>query len=204
MAELSTNRDLYLAIEGLSKTHSGCARSLEHYLLSLLDSSQRFSERNDVTLAEFYDLVSTSFTRDIPTFNPDWRDQYDKLPHDRNDYAGFRATLIRQIVDLREMDEHGTLKNEQRYFGVSAPRKSYWYNFDPIGYLECAMAGSFGGWEPGDETGREFVPGPVAVLGSDGSIQTANPKDLHQPTVQMPSVTWEQFQDFIICGQIYE
>ena len=204
MAELATNRDLYLAIAALSKTHSGCDRSLEHYLLSLLDSSQRFSERKDVSLAEFYDLVSSSFTRDIPAFNSDWRDQYDDLPHDRNDYTGFRATLIRQIVDLREMDENGTLKNEQRYFGVSAPRKSYWYNFDPLGYLECAMAGSFGGWEPGDETGRQFVPGPVAVLADDGSIQTANPEDLHEPTVQVPSVTWEQFQDFIICGQIYE
>ncbi len=199
-----TNRDLYLAIEALSKTHSGCTRPLEHYLLALLDSSRRFSERSDVTLAEFYDLVSSSFTRDIPTFNPNWRDQYDQLPHDRNDYAGFRATLIRQIVDLREMDESGTLKNELRYFGVSAPRKSYWYNFDPIGYLECAMAGSFGGWEPGDATGRQFVPGPVAVLGDDGSIQVANSEDLHQPTVPMLSVTWEKFQDFIICGQIYE
>ena len=204
MADLTTNRDLYLAIEALSKYHSGCARSLEHYLLSLLDSSLRFSERNDITLAEFYDLVSSSFTRDIPAFNPDWRDQYDKLSHDRNDYAGFRATLIRQIVDLREMDENGTLKNEQRYFGMSAPHKSYWYNFDPIGYLECAMAGSFGGWEPGDETGRQFVPEPVALLGNDGSIQTATPEDLFQPTVEMPSLTWEQLQDFIICGQIYE
>lgn len=125
MADLTTNRDLYLAIEALSKYHSNCARSLEHYLLSLLDSSLRFSEGNDITLAEFYDLVSSSFTRDIPAFNPDWRDQYDKIPHDRNDYAGFRATLIRQIVDLREMDENDTLKNEQRYFGMNAPRKSY-------------------------------------------------------------------------------
>jgi hypothetical protein len=204
VAELKSNRDLYLAIDALSKTHSGCARPLEHYLLSLLDSSQRYSERNDITLAEFYDLVSSSYTRDIPAFNPDWRDQYDKLPHERNDYAGFRATLIRQIVDLREMDENGTLRNEQRYFGASAPRHAYWYNVDPIAYLECAMAGSFGGWESGDETGRQNVPGPVVVFGNDGSIQTANPEDLHQPTVQMPSVTWEQFQAFIICGQSYE
>ncbi|MFN9913238.1 MAG: hypothetical protein ACK53L_11680, partial [Pirellulaceae bacterium] len=96
------------------------------------------------------------------------------------------------------------LKNEQRYFGLSSPRRTLWYNFDPIGYLECAMAGSFGGWDPGDEMGRQFVPGPVAVLGNDGSIQSANPEDLHQPIVQMLSVTWEQFKAFIICGQIYE
>jgi hypothetical protein len=202
--ELTTNRDLYLAIEALSKTHSGCKRPLEHYLLSLLDSSLIFAERNDVTLAEFYDLVCSSFTRDIPSFNPIWHDQYDTLPHDRNDYAGFYATLVRQIVDLREMDENGALKNEQRYFGLSSPRRTLWYNFDPIGYLECAMAGSFGGWDPGDEMGRQFVPGPVAVLGNDGSIQSANPEDLHQPIVQMLSVTWEQFKAFIICGQIYE
>ena len=204
MTELTTNRDLYLAIEALSKTHSGCTRLLEHYLLALLDSSQRFSDRNNLSLAEFYDLVSSSFTRDAPAFSSDWRDQYDDLPHEKDDYTGFRGTLIRQLVDLREMDENGTLKNEQRYFGVSTPRKSYWYNFDPLGYLECAMAGSFGGWEPGDDTGRQFVPGPVTVVADDGSIQTANPEDLHQPTVQMPLVTWEQFKDFIICGQIYE
>ena len=76
-----------------------------------------------------------------------------------NGLGGFSGT-----TDLHEMDENDTLKNEQRYFGVNAPRKSYWYNFDPIGYLECATAGSFGGWEPGDETGRQFVPEPVALL----------------------------------------
>ncbi|MCA9137339.1 MAG: hypothetical protein KDB00_11290 [Planctomycetales bacterium] len=122
MAELATIRDLYLAIEKLSKTHSGCTRSLGHFLLAFLDSSQRFSDRNDVSLADFYDLVCSSFNRDISAFNPDESDQNDNLPRDRNDYAGFRATLIRQIVDLREMDENGTLENEQRYFGVSVSR----------------------------------------------------------------------------------
>jgi hypothetical protein len=91
-----------------------------------------------------------------------------------------------------------------RYFGVRAPRQSYWYNFDPRGYLECAMAGSFGGWEPDDDTGRQYVSGPVAVLAEDGSIQSASPEDLHDPVYQIHVVTWEQFKDFMICGQIYE
>jgi len=204
LKELKTNRDLYLAMEALSKTHRGCNRSLEHYLLSMLDSSHRYSERNDLSLAEFYDMVSSSFTGNISDFQPEWRKQYDHLPYDRSDFTGFRSTLIRQIVDLREMDENGTLKNEYRYLGVSSPRNSYWFNFDPFGFLECAMAGTFDGWEPGDETTRQLVPGPVAFQYDDGSIQTANPEDIIPPTVPILSVTWEQFQDFIICGQIYE
>ncbi len=66
------------------------------------------------------------------------------------------------------------------------------------------MAGSFGGWEPSDESERDFVPGPVAVLADDGSIQDVNPQDLPRPQFEMRVVTWDQFKDFICCGQIYE
>jgi hypothetical protein len=38
----------------------------------------------------------------------------------------------------------GTLANDQRYFGVDSPRGSRWYNFDPLTFLECAVAGTFG------------------------------------------------------------
>jgi hypothetical protein len=111
---------------------------------------------------------------------------------------------LRQIADLREMAESGILQDEQKYFSISSPRQSPWYNFDPRGYLECAMAGSSGGWDPDDDTGRQYVPGEVAVLAEDGSIQSSNPEDLPNPTFEMPVITWEQFKDFIVCGQIYE
>ncbi|MEM8534122.1 MAG: hypothetical protein AAGF95_24965, partial [Chloroflexota bacterium] len=110
----------------------------------------------------------------------------------------------RQIVDLREMAENGVFANQYRYFGVNAPRGSRWYNFDSVGYLECAMAGTFGGWEPGDTSGREFVPGTVAVLADDGSIQDANSEDIPRDHHEISTVSWEELKDFIICGQIYE
>ena len=201
---LQTNRDLYLAVEQLSKQHADCPRSLESYLLAILDLSGPLAERRQITLAELYGMLSGGFTHDPAPFNDEWRDRYDQLPHEDDNYIGWHATVVRQIVDLREMDECGTLKNDLRYLGVSAPRQSFWYNFDPSDYLECAMAGSFGGWEPGDDTGRQYVPGPVAVLADDGSIQSANPEDLPNPTFDMPAVTWEHFKDFVICGQIYE
>ncbi|QDV51705.1 hypothetical protein [Gimesia fumaroli] len=202
--KLQTNRDLYLAIEDLSKQYSNCGRSLETYLLAVLNRSGEFSERESLTLAEFYELIVCGFTYKPAEFDDVWRAQYDELPHEDDGYAGWYATVVRQIVDLREMDECGTLENELRYFGVSAPRNSPWYNFDPLGYLECAMAGSFGGWEPGDDTGRQYVPGQVGVLAEDGSIQSANPEDLPNPTFEMPTVTWDHFKDFLFCGQIYE
>ncbi len=170
----------------------------------MLESSERFSESDSLSLASFYDLISDAFTRDIPAFDPSWREQNDSLPNDREDYIGFGATLIRQIVDLREMKEAGILDEEYRYFVVNSPRNARWYNFDPFGYLECGCAGSLDGWEPDDESGRQFVPGQVAVVGEDGSIENVNPQDLHRPVVELPVVTWDQIQDFINCGRVYE
>lgn len=201
---LRTNRDLYLAIDQLAKKHAGNTRSLETYLLAVLDLSQPLAKRDSITLEEFRTVLANAFTHESPPFNEAWREQYEQLPHEEDDFAGWRATVIRQIVDLREMEECGTLNNEMRYYGVYAPRGSYWYNFDPNGYLECAMAGTFGGWRPGDDTGRQYVPGPVAVLNDKGEIESAKPQDLPNPVFEIPEFTWKQFKDFVICGQIYE
>jgi hypothetical protein len=102
------------------------------------------------------------------------------------------------------MAERGLLDNEMRYFGLNAPRGSRWYNFDPCTFLECATAGSFGGWRPGDDTGREYVPGPVAALGEDGRLTSRDPRDIPNPVVPIAAVSWEKFRDFLGDGQWYE
>jgi hypothetical protein len=91
-----------------------------------------------------------------------------------------------------------------RYFGINSPRGSRWYNFDPCTFLECAMAGSFGGWEEGDDTGRGYVPGEVAVLGPDGRITGCDPRELDDPIVPLGEISWEAFRDFLGQGQWYE
>ena len=77
-------------------------------------------------------------------------------------------------------------------------------NFVPAAYLECAAAGSLGGWEPGDPTGRDFVPGQVAVMDSEGNVQSVDPQNIDRTIVDISQLSWEQFQDFLVCGQIYE
>jgi hypothetical protein len=118
--------------------------------------------------------------------------------------AGFdrwEAFVLRQIVDLREMAEQGMLQDEMRYLGTDSPRGQKWYNFDPCTFLECAMAGSFGGWQAGDDSDRDYVPGPVAVLGDDRQVTTADPHDVPNPVVAMREVSWDDFRSFLGCGQ---
>ena len=71
------------------------------------------------------------------TPSPPWdTDLTSSLPDRSSDFGRWQATLIRQIVDLREMEENGTLADRDRYFGVNSPRQSRWYNFEPPSYLE--------------------------------------------------------------------
>jgi hypothetical protein len=178
-------------------------------------------------MEEFFELLSSAFTLPAPPFEEAWRSRYtadannplmaclaakmglrqQSEPADGADatsFEGWESFVLRQIVDLHEMAEQGLLKNELRYFGINSPRGQRWYNFDPCTFLECAMAGSYGGWQPGDDTGREYVPGPVAVLGDDGRITTSEPQDVADPIVSLRDISWDDFRSFLGCGQWYE
>lgn len=201
---VNTNRDLYLALEKLAKEQAASRRSLEEFLRAMLRSGEAHANCVSLSLRQFHDLLAGSFASPCVEFNENWRAEYDALAHESHGNPGWRATLIRQIVDLREMSENGTLDDKQRYFGVDSPRHTRWYNFDPVSFIECAMAGSLGGWEPGDDTGRSFVPGPVAVVLDDGSMGSARPESLPRPQFELPQISWELFQEFLWCGQNYE
>lgn len=204
MSVLETNRDLYLAIEKLAQTHQATDRSLEEFLRTLLRAADSLADSHSLSLAEFFSLLTRAFTDEPYAFQEEWRSQYERFSEELSGYARWRALMLQQIVDLREMAESGILESPYRYFGIDSPRDARWYNFHPLDYLECAMAGSFGGWQPGDPTGRGFVPGPVAVLAEDGSLTSAHPEDIPRPTYTIAGITWAQFEQFIWCGQNYE
>lgn len=197
---METNRDLYKSIENLlkHKKEEEAVPSLEVYLSNLLYRASRLAHKKALRLEEFFHLLQDSFNdhsdvlKDIVVEGA--------VPQ----FHEWKAAVTDQIKDLREMAQTGQLENEYRYFGISAPSGRYWYNFDPCTYIECGVAGSFGGWEEGDETGRIYVPGPVACLDSDGNISSCDPKDLYCPPVEVPLITWEMFSDFVWCGQNYE
>jgi hypothetical protein len=203
MPAIRTNRDLYLAVAALNKRHE-VPRPLEEYLRALHALALPLRARDALSPDEFFGLLTTSFTANAPAFEESWRGRYSDDLASPSGFEGWEAHILRQLVDLREMDESGRLTDKLRYLGIDSPRGSRWYNFDPCTFLECAVAGSYGGWEPGDDTGRDFVPGPVAALDPDGKLIDCDPRDLDRPVNALAEVTWDDFCDFLGSGQWYE
>jgi hypothetical protein len=196
MTEITTNRDLYCFIAALVKQYADNSVTLQDYLESLGQLGRQWCERSAVLPSEFAHLLEASFAP-VPT----------GIESKMNPTAGYliwQQRIAEQVRDLSEMKEAGTLENQYRYFGVAAPRGAHWFNFDPCTYLECAAAGTFGGWREGDDTERTYVPGEVAVLDASGELTTADPRDLDNPVVRLPEITWEMFVDFLNAGQFYE
>jgi hypothetical protein len=185
MAEIVTDRDLYLAVLRLIDEQSENTRLLEDYLqaLSHLPFSRACFLRQALTPDEFFALLAEAFVaapRRVPDgyIHTNAADIYEYDLAEQPGFAGWEIRITRQIIDLREMAESGQLADKMRHFGIASPRGSRWCNFDPCGFLECATAGEFGGrnWE--DEPDRE-------------------------PT-SLGDISWERFRDFLRAGQEYE
>jgi hypothetical protein len=200
---LETNRDLYLFVAGLRRVNSGNQRSLEEYLRALWRLGSRVHECVELALPDFARLLEAAFIEPVPAFDPSWLEQASNRPN-TSGYGRWEDVILSQVVDLHEMREANMLANDLRYFGLDAPRGSRWYNFDPLGFLECGVAGSFDGWQPGDDTERDYVPGPVAILDDAGKISSADPRTVDSPTYALPFVSWDTFADFLRQGQWYE
>ncbi len=201
MTDLLSNRDLYCAIRELGESRRTSSRSLEVYLLAVFRLAEQYRDRNAISLSEFFHILALAFDSTPAAFNDSWRDIYNELDIEANGYEGWNAEIIQQLVDLREMDEDGSLANEEKYFGITSSGGSSWYNFDPATYLECATAGAVGGDGPDD---RIEVPGDVLTQDAHGEFQVVSPGEISNPEVAIPLVTWDIFHRFVICGRIYE
>jgi hypothetical protein len=204
MNDIRTNRDLYTAVAELCASQRDSPRDLEEYLRALWALGSALRERPALSLVEFFGFLRAAFTATVPPFDKRWPYLYGNASDSLSGFAAWEAFILRQVVDLREMAESGTLAEELRYFGVNSPRGQRWYNFDPCTFLECATAGSFGGWEEGDDTDRDYVPGPVLAVGEDGQLRESDPRDLDRPVAPIDSVSWEDFRFFLGQGQWYE
>ncbi len=203
MRQIHNNRTLYIAVTELCRAQKSNSRSLEDYLLTLYALIQPKRNHKAVLIETFFQMLESAFV-DVPeTFHETWQTT-NWVKYDACTFMAFEQILIRQILDLREMDEVGTLQNELRGFGVDAPRGARWYNFMPVDYLECATDGCFGGWDLEDDTGRAYVSGKVAYIKEDGTVGTANPEDFENSIVEINEISWETFSDFLQCGRLYE
>lgn len=201
---IETNRDLYLAIAKLCPENEPATRSLEAYLRALLLLGKNHAEQRVWSLENFLAALSDAFVSAVPEFEEGWRAEYEDLRQETGGYAGWQRLVKRQIVDLHEMDEQEVFRDKYRYLGTNAPRGSRWYNFDPCTFLECAVAGTFRGWQEGDDTAREYVPGTVMVRNAQGELEESDPRDLPDPIYSIAEISWEDFCKFLWAGQLYE
>jgi hypothetical protein len=195
MVTLETNRDLYLAVDELGRR---ITRSLEDYLRTLWQLGCVHRDRAALSLSTFASLLEAAAFEPVPSVEPSWSDDYEL-----DGFTGWECLIRRQIVDLQDMARVGMLADEQRYFGINAPRGSRWYNFDPEGFLGCAVAGTYGGWEDG-EPGRVYVPGKVVVTNEAGELISVDPRELEKDVFVIDHVSWDAFRDFLDAGQMYE
>jgi hypothetical protein len=195
-----TNRDLYCFVSELTVEFAEKQRTLEEYLRALHALGARHADETALSLDQFASMLRDAFTSEPGPVDPAWEvsDLRFDIDAGGDGYIGWERTLASQILDLQLMARDGTLENELRYFGTEAkrprrakrPTSSYWHNFDPLTYIECGVVGAFGGWEVGDETGRELVPDMVAVV--------------QGPLVELDRLDWSMLVDFLECGQLYE
>ena len=199
MAEITTNRDLYCFIAQVMKQQSDRSVTLAAYLSNLRAHARGHRGAATLTPSEVACLLEGAFESTGPagcSAAPEGE------PADG--YLEWEARLDEQLRDLREMEAAGTLANEYRYFGVDAPSGARWYNFDPCTFIECAAAGTFGGWQEGDDTGRALVPGKVMVRGESGELRAVDPRDIEEPVVGLHRFSWHDLVGFLHAGQAYE
>jgi hypothetical protein len=75
---------------------------------------------------------------------------------------------------------------------------------DVATYLECAVAGTFGGYAREDDTGRMLVPGKHAELGPNGQLRARDLHELRDETGELVTITWDRFAKFLENGRDYE
>lgn len=198
------SRDIYLAIANLCKAHAKSTCSLEEYLRTLLGEFRRHSAEENVPCESFVEILDAGFSAAASPYDPQWDTIALPTHAPCESFGDVERLLLNQIVDLHQMASQGMLANEMRYFGLTSPRGRSWYNFDARTFIECAAEGYFHGWQPGDETPREFVPGKVAVLNDLGEIMEVDPGDIVDPVLDCGQLPWTQIGRFLECGQWYE
>ncbi len=191
---LKTNRDLYRLVADLKVKHANNQPSLHDYLVALRTLATQHASEEGISLAQLGALLSGAF-------HP--QPEGDIKENTCGDFQAWQTYITKQISDLDDMRSAGLLDGEERSFGVDSPSGGRWFNFEPVSFLECAVIGSVGGWEDGDDM-RATLAGEV-VPAAEGSVTIGAEEDAGEDTVfEMGTFTWGDFEDFLWAGQTHE
>jgi hypothetical protein len=191
-----TNRDLYLRLIALGEHLNRTGRALLDYMCALWTVSRPLAVYDELDGDLFAALLAAAASAPPVRPEPSWRVADFTVTDNYSGFADFTKVLCTQISDLLAFEENPP--GPYASLGVDAPPRvdggratvDRWCNFDAATYLECAAAGSFGGWSVSDGR-RVTVPG----LPGDG------PSD---EVAALPRISWGDVGAFLEYGQCYE
>lgn len=150
-----TIEKLIVELGELESAFKASNKSLEEYWRSMYPLAIK-KKHQKPTLKLFFELIKESIDNPIIKLNKDWlrsinppesnlfEEEVKKgekdLKSDNDEFEFFLKVLEFQIAELHKMKDK-QLKNEHRYFGIDSETGNRWFNFEPIGILECGLSG---------------------------------------------------------------
>lgn len=190
MPDIPTNRDVYTFVRALNpKDGERPLPTLEVYLRSLLGIVLEHGEHppSPNTLLEW---LKQALEREPPAYDPAWEAQELYLIKEGEEtFKDVCTVLIFQIVDLKQMRDVGVYEDDHRSFGLNAPSGRRWYNFSVLGFLECGVRGTMGGYE---ESEVIVLIEPPAGESADSEI------------FEITEAGWSLLCELLWMGQEYE
>ncbi len=197
---MRTNRDLYQFVNELSKSYESSDRSLEDYLRALLILGRRRRAEASISLPQFVAMLEESFVLEPSAFDPAWLIAPTSTSFD-DGYSKWERTILSLIVDLHRMKALGMFDDMERYFawGARGPHATDemaklikgWANLDPLCFLERGVAGAFGG---------DGIP----TISDKNLFLPESERTMQDPIVEIESLSWAEFEDFLITCKVYE
>ncbi|MQY09147.1 hypothetical protein [Actinomadura macrotermitis] len=191
-----TNRDLYLRLLRLGREARAASWSLSAFLRALWKAAGPLADRAVLEPDDVAALFAAARAISPAPYDPAWSTADLSLPGaEPAGHADWERVVLSQIADLE--DFLAAPPGPRARFGVDAPRPAgsgpratprRWCNFDTATYLECAVAGSLGGWDAADGA---RAPRP-------GAAQTAS------PVRELSPMGWGDLARIAVCGQLYE
>ena len=189
-----TNRDLYLRLLALGEHLTGSARALLDYLCALWAVSQPLAVDEELDGDLFAAMLTAAAAANPARPCPSWSVDDFTVDGPFIGYRDFAKVIGTQVVDLLAFRQ--SPPGPYAALGVDAPPRldggratiPLWCNFDAATFLECAAAGSFGGWN--------VVDGRRVAESGEGRAR--------DDVVPLPPITWGDVAAFLEYGQSYE
>ena len=130
-------------------------KNLEEYWRSMYRAAIEIKDEKP-TLQLFFELITKSINYPPLDFKPEWLNSIsppesnlfdatvkigkEGVKSEFKEFEFFTKVLEFQIAELRKM-KGKQLENEHKYFGIDSETGNRWFNFDPLGILECGLGG---------------------------------------------------------------